>query len=205
MTARTMRHLPTKRRLLCLVLALLASTLAACDNKPQVQTRQKAEVTPEAMADALFIAASSAMAVYSDQVVYRLQDVAGVIGASEQWPVEHDKLPLPVQMFRMTAERASEQSDRFSLALMSKWPIRKANLPISEVENIGLERVLANPTKPYYGRETVDGNKQLTAVYASVAVSPACARCHNDHPESPRTDFKDGDVMGGVVVRIRLD
>ncbi len=200
-----MKHLPTKQRLVCLVLALLASALTACDNKPQGQTRQKAEVTPEMMADALFIAASSALAVYSNEVVYRLQDVAGVIRASEQWPVEHDKLPLPAQMFRMTSERAAKQSDRFSFALMSKWPIRKANLPSNEVENTGLERVLANPTTPFYGRETIDGNKQLTAVYASVAVSPACARCHNNHPESPRRDFKDGDVMGGVVVRIRLD
>ena len=157
------------------------------------------------MADALFIVASSALAVYSNQVVYRLQDVAGVIKASEQWPTEHDKLPLPAQMFRMASERAAKRTDRFSFALKSKWPIKRRNLPSTDIENTGLENALANPTKPFYGRETIDGIEQLTAVYASVAVSPACARCHNNHPESPRTDFKDGDVMGGIVVRIRLD
>ncbi len=145
---------------------------------------------------------SSALAVYSNQVVYRLQDVAGVIKASEQWPLEHDKLPLPAQMFRMASERAARQTDRFSFALKSKWPIRRENAPSNDIENTGLEGALANP---YYGRETIYGIERLTAVYASVAVSPACARCHNNHPDSPRTDFKDGDVMGGIVVRIRLD
>ncbi len=200
-----MKHFAGRQHLLCLVLGLLVAALAACERNPQAKAQQKAQVTPEMMADALFIAASSALTVYSNQVVYRLQDVAGVISASEQWPTEHDKLPLPAQMFRMASERAATQTDRFSFALMSKWPIRAENAPGTDIENTGLESVLANPTKPYYGRETVDGTEQLTAVYASVAVSPACARCHNDHPDSPRTDFKDGDVMGGVVVRIRLD
>ncbi len=201
-----MKHFPTRQRLLCIAVALLGATLVSCDRKPQVVVEKKAEVTPEMMADALFVAASSALSIYSNQVVYRLQDVAGVIRASEQWPTEHDKLPLPAQMFRMTSERSAKQSDRFSFALISKWPLRKGNLPRTDTEDMGLETVLANPTKPYYGRETtIDGSKQLTAVYASIATSPACARCHNNHPDSPRTDFKDGDVMGGVVVRIRLN
>jgi hypothetical protein len=28
--------------------------------------------------------------------------------------------------------------------------------------------------------------------------------CHNDHKDTPRTDFKLGDVMGGVVIRVPL-
>ena len=44
-----MKHFPT---LLCLVIALLA----ACERSPQAKPEQKAQVTPEMMADALFIA-----------------------------------------------------------------------------------------------------------------------------------------------------
>jgi hypothetical protein len=28
--------------------------------------------------------------------------------------------------------------------------------------------------------------------------------CHNGHKDSPRTDFKEGDVLGGVVLRIPI-
>jgi hypothetical protein len=35
-------------------------------------------------------------------------------------------------------------------------------------------------------------------------VSEACGQCHNDSVDSPRADFKLGDVMGGVVIRVAL-
>jgi hypothetical protein len=38
-----------------------------------------------------------------------------------------------------------------------------------------------------------------------MGVSPVCISCHNEHKDSPRKDFKLGDVMGGVVIRIPLD
>ncbi len=45
----------------------------------------------------------------------------------------------------------------------------------------------------------------FTAVYADVAVAPVCTSCHNEHKDSPKRDFKLGDVMGGVVIRIPLE
>jgi len=36
-------------------------------------------------------------------------------------------------------------------------------------------------------------------------IAPACVSCHNEHADTPRTDFKLGDVMGGVVIRIPVD
>jgi hypothetical protein len=58
---------------------------------------------------------------------------------------------------------------------------------------------------PYYGAETLGGKNYFTAVYADMAVAPACIDCHNEHQDSPRKDFDLGDVMGGVVIRIPLD
>ena len=34
------------------------------------------------------------------------------------------------------------------------------------------------------------------------ARATACANCHNEHADSPKKDFKEGDIMGGVVIRI---
>lgn len=55
-----------------------------------------------------------------------------------------------------------------------------------------------------YGTEKLGGKKYFTAVYADTAVAPACVKCHNAHKDSPRTDFKIKDVMGGVVLRISM-
>ena len=45
----------------------------------------------------------------------------------------------------------------------------------------------------------------FVGIYADVAVAPVCVDCHNDHKDSPKTDFTLGDVMGGVVIRIPKD
>jgi Protein of unknown function (DUF3365) len=62
--------------------------------------------------------------------------------------------------------------------------------------------VADNPGKNFYGEETLGKQKYFTAVYADTGVAEACISCHNGHQDSPRKDFKLGDVMGGVVIRI---
>ena len=198
-----MKRLPTRQSLLHLAAAVFVAGLAACDSKPSGGTDQSAGVSPSKMADALFAIMSADRTVYSNEVVYRLQDVEEVIKASEHWDSQK-ALPLPAQMFRMSAGLVAKQTDAFSFALLSKWPLNKESGPKTEVEVAGLDSVAKNPSKPFYGRETVGDVEYFTAVYADVAVSPSCVTCHNAHEDSPRTDFKAGDVMGGVVIRIPL-
>ena len=198
-----MKHLPTRQSLLHLAAAVFVAGLAACDSKPSGGPDQSAGVSPSKMADALFAVMSADRTVYSNQVVYRLQDVEEVIKASEHWDSQK-ALPLPAQMFRMSAGLVAKQTDAFSFALLSKWPLNKESGPKTEVEVAGLDSVAKNPSKPFYGRETIGDVEYFTAVYADVAVSPSCVTCHNAHQDSPRNDFKAGDVMGGVVIRIPL-
>ena len=198
-----MKRLPTRQSLLHLAAAVFVAGLAACDSKPSGGPDQSAGVSPSKMADALFAIMSADRTVYSNEVVYRLQDVEEVIKASEHWDSQK-ALPLPAQMFRMSAGLVAKQTDAFSFALLSKWPLNKESGPKTEVEVAGLDSVAKNPSKPFYGRETVGDVEYFTAVYADVAVSPSCVTCHNAHEDSPRTDFKAGDVMGGVVIRIPL-
>ena len=113
-------------------------------------------------------------------------------------------LPLPAQMFRMGAEMAAEKNAGFSYALLSPWPVNKQNAPKTDVEKAGLQFVVDNKGKNYYGDETLGGKAYFTAVYPDVAVAPACIACHNAHKDSPRSDFEMGDVMGGVIVRIPM-
>lgn len=160
-------------------------------------------IEPQAMADALHAVMESDRTVYTKQVVNRLQNEDGVIKASEHW--KDDKaLPLPAQMFRMGAEMVSEKKVGFTYSLLSMWPVNKQNKPKTDVEKAGLRFVAENKGKNYYGEETLGGTKYFTAVYADTGVAPACVRCHNGHKDSPRKDFKLGDVMGGVVLRIPM-
>jgi len=161
-------------------------------------------IEPQLFADALHAVMESDRIVYTRHVVNRLQNVEDVIKASEHW--EDDKaLPLPAQMFRMGAEMVGEKDMGFSYSLLSPWPVNKQNAPKTEIEKAGLDFIVKNPGKNYYGEEELGGNKYFTAVYADVAVAPACVTCHNNHIDSPRDDFELDDVMGGVVIRVALN
>jgi hypothetical protein len=182
-------------------LAATALALLACACG-EAQPAAPAGIDPRRMADALHAVMESDRIVYTKKVVNRLQNDLGIITASEHW--EDDKaLPLPAQMFRMGSELAAAKDLGFTYALLSLWPVNKQNAPRTEVEKAGLQYVIDNPGQNYYADEELGGQKYLTAVYADVAVAPACVSCHNGHVDSPRKDFELNDVMGGVVVRIR--
>jgi Protein of unknown function (DUF3365) len=204
----TPRNTMTKATL-SLTLALGGAAVLGCSKeqtagateKPAEASSAPGSISYQQMADALHAVMESDRTVYTKNVVNRLQNKENVIKASEHW--EDDKaLPLPAQMFRMGAELASKKNAGFTYSLLSMWPVNKQNQPKTEVEQKGLTYVAENSGKHFYDNEQLGGQSYFTAVYADTAVAEACVSCHNSHKDSPRKDFKLGDVMGGVVIRI---
>jgi len=161
------------------------------------------------MADALHIVLDSDRAIYTKKVVGRLVKKDKVIKASEHF-IDDKSLPLPAQMFRMgsenVADRISSNPDiNFSYSLQSLWPINSQNAPKTKAEKEGLKYIADNPGKNFYQKEKLGGTTYYTAIYPDIGVAPVCVSCHNKHKDSPKTDFKIGEVMGGVVIRIPVD
>lgn len=194
----------------CVGLGLLASTaviwsttlLASDDNAGTEKT-----ISARMLADVLHRVLEADRAVYTKQVVNRLTRKDKVITASEHYKDEQ-ALPLPAQMFRMGSEQVAAQLEKegagldFSYSLQSLWPINKQNEPRTAAEKAGLQYVVDNPGKNFYRIEQLGDREYFTAIYPDRAVSPACVSCHNEHRDSPRTDFKLKQTMGAVVIRI---
>jgi hypothetical protein len=178
-------------------LAVAATVLAAASVPALGDTWSYQQI-----ADALHVVMDSDRTVYTRLIVNRLANQEKVIKASEHW--KDDKaLVLPAQMFRAGAEMVAEKGANFSYALLSEWPVNKQNAPKTDVEKEGL-KAIASTGKPFYKEETLGGKKYFTAVYPDKAIAQACISCHNDHKDSPRSDFKMGEVMGGVVLRLPM-
>jgi hypothetical protein len=181
----------------------LATAIADTDamNKPTI--------SPKAMADALHLVMDSDRTIYTQKIVNRLVKKDKVIKASEHF--EDDKaLVLPAQMFRFGSELVAKRSEElpdvnFSYSLQSLWPVNKQNAPKTDAEKEGLKYIADNKGKNYYAEEKLGGVTYFTAIYPDVGVAPVCVSCHNGHKDSPKRDFKLGDVMGGVVIRIPMD
>lgn len=160
-------------------------------------------ISPQVAADSIHAVLEADRTAYTQMVVNRLANQENVIKASEHWK-DDKSLPLPAQMFRAGSEIVQDKRADFSYSLLSLWPIHKQNAPRTDVEKEGLKFVNENPKQNFYKEEDLGGKDYFTAVYADKAVAEACVSCHNNHPDTPRDDFKLDDVMGGVVIRLPL-
>ncbi|MGB0682543.1 MAG: Tll0287-like domain-containing protein [Magnetovibrionaceae bacterium] len=161
-------------------------------------------IPPQDVTDMLHAVMESDRTIYTKMVVQRLAKKEKVLKVSEHFE-DNKAAPLPAQMFRFGSEMVADKTDKFSYALLSLWPINKQNEPKTEAEKVGLQYIFDNPGENYYTEEELGGTTYFTAVYPDVAVAEACTSCHNDHKDSPKTDFEIGDTMGGVVIRLPVE
>jgi hypothetical protein len=141
--------------------------------------------------------------VYARHVVQRLAEVKSA-DAPEVWKTNGSP-PLPAHMLRLAAESVQQKGAEFHYVLRSLWSINPKNAPETSTEKTGLQYLLDHPDSNYYSEESLGGRRYFTAVYPDRAVVPACVECHNQHSNSPKRDFKSGDIMGGIVVRVPLE
>ncbi len=162
-------------------------------------------IEPKQYTDSLFAVMKADRTNYTKLIIKRLGPKgADAIKPNEHWDDMPNGAPLPAQMFRFGAEGVAEMTDDFTYSLQSLWPINKQNAPRTPVEKKGLQYVVDNPGQNFYGEEKLGDKTYFTAVYPDVAVAAPCMDCHNNHKDTPKSDFKMGDVMGGVVIRVPL-
>lgn len=164
-------------------------------------------ISPERFADAVHEVMMADRTVYARHVVTRLKKQKAPVTPSEYWQDEEHTIPLPAQMFRMGAELVNESPNAgFTYSLKSQWPLNPQNKAEgTEIE--GLKYIAEHPDQNFYQEEEIAGKTFFTAVYADKAVAEACWSCHNNHANkgADYPEFSEGDVMGGVVVRLPLD
>jgi hypothetical protein len=174
------------------------------EHKDNGRPKPTGVIQPRDMADSLHALIAAEREVYHRVIVDRLQNQEKVLKASPRWEQEH-ALPLPSQMLRLTAEAVQTKGAEFHYSLRSVAPINRQHEPETDIERKGLEAVARQPEQNFYSNESLGGRRYFTAVYADRADHPGCVACHNAHPASPRKDYRSGEVLGGIVVRVPLE
>jgi len=180
------------------ILAFGAITLLGC-----TRTADNGQISRQRMADSLYAVISADREAYARAVVDRLHYQERRLKSTEHYKDEKT-LPLPAQMLRLGAEMVAADKQSYSYSLLSLWPINNQNGPRTESEKAGL-RAVAETRKNHYTEEELGGRRYFAAYYPDRAVVEACVSCHNEHEDSPRKDFRIGDVIGGIVIRIPMD
>jgi adenylate cyclase len=116
-------------------------------------------------------------------------------------------IPLPATMTIDLGNHISDKSaSGMRVRLYSDHPFRprKDGGPRDVFEREALDKLLANPDEAFWSFEDVDRRPSLR--YATARrMDQTCVRCHNGHPDSPKKDWKVGDVPGVLEVIRPLD
>ncbi len=155
-------------------------------------------VAPKVVADYVHAIIEADRTLYASLVVERMQHHGKAL-ASEDW-ARMDQLPLPAQMLQLAGLEVEEKGTGLKYRLASLWPVDEANGPATDFERTGLQAVSDDPRAVYTSTSRRAQGPYFTAIYADRAVSQACVTCHNEHPLSPRRNYKLNDVMGGIIV-----
>lgn len=131
--------------------------------------------------------------------IYTARIVGGGLGAGlefgEDWAEPGvDKGPLPALFLRLVAAELERRPPPLGLYLGSDAPINKSNLfEGAQAETFARVRATRAAVS-----ETASSGRAV-AMYPDFASARPCVTCHNEHPDSPRTDWKMDDVMGATT------
>lgn len=109
-------------------------------------------------------------------------------------------IPLPATFVHDISRLFSEQG--ISISLYSTFPFPgRANRQMDSFMQESWAYLNENPDGAYKRQEVKNGVTFLRVAVADRMVAEVCVSCHNSHPNSPKTDWKMGDVRGVLEVR----
>lgn len=103
--------------------------------------------------------------------------------------------PLPAQFLREIARTLEQDPVPLGLYLASDFAINKSNLLEGEQLRQFIEMKISR--KPIF---IFAGDiRRYVYMVPDIAVAKPCVKCHNEHKDSPKNDWHEGDIMGATT------
>ena len=138
--------------------------------------------------------------LYTDEVVTPLERAGFEV--AHDFDGQPGAIPLPVTLSIKLGERLGRDLDFPEVRLYSNYPFprRKAEgVSLDKFEREALEHFADNPGEPHYEFTEYEGVPVLRYARADV-MKKNCIECHNTHEDSPKRDWKEGDVRGALEI-----
>ena len=144
----------------------------------------------------------SVRSYYARNVVGRVLSIQGHSQVVHNYESIPGAIPIPATLSLDLGRVISEQQKNITYRFVSDYPFanRKPHV-LDDFEKKALAQLRAKPNQQI----TSDSSTLMTdtvRLIAPVTMGAACVNCHNTHPESPKRDWKVGDVRGIQEVTI---
>jgi signal transduction histidine kinase len=141
---------------------------------------------------------------YNSEVVERVKGHG--INVTHDYATKEGAIPIPATFTIEYGKHISRKGTGIQVRVYSDYPFpfRKDGGPRDVFEREALLQLQKQPDRSFSRFEDFQGRPSLR--YGSaIIMGPGCVACHNTHPESPKTDWKIGDVRGVQEIIQPLD
>lgn len=138
-------------------------------------------------------------AYYTKNVIKKVVNKKGFSASYDHAGVD-GVIPLPATMIHELSEIFSKSGTGVALYSGFPFPVRKDRV-LDDFQKAAWESLKNNPDKKYTRSEHKDGRIVVRTAIADKMVAQGCVNCHNNHPMTPKSDWKIGDVRGVLEVK----
>jgi two-component system, sensor histidine kinase and response regulator len=137
---------------------------------------------------------------YLQEVVARVQ--GSDIAVTHDYRMMDKAIPIPATMVLDLSDYLNSKDLEVTIALLSDYPFpARTGRALADFDVKALNSLRETGSDKFY--EFVHENDETVLHFASpVRMQQGCVDCHNSHPDSPKRDWKVGDVRGVQIVEL---
>ena len=139
---------------------------------------------------------------YTENVIKKVLANGG-LKPSVNHAKEANGVPLPATFIHDVSALLSENNTTVDLYSAFPFPNR-ADRQLDSFQAEAWAYLSTNPDGVYSRQSSEGGVETVRVAVADRLVAEGCVKCHNTHPNSPKTDWKLGDVRGVVEVKSNI-
>src|SRR5207302_710671 len=185
---------------------LIAVLLAALPVAVWLDLTNLAEAALRRQATDLNSVISSVRSYYASNVVGRVLANPGATKVVHNYETIPGAIPIPATLSLELGKVISEQQQNIAYRFVSDYPFaNRSPHALDQFEKDALASLRQNPEQQISDKTSTLLTDTVRLI-APVTMGAACVSCHNSHPESPKRDWKVGDVRGiqEVVITQRI-
>ncbi len=136
-------------------------------------------------------------AFYSSDVVGRVLEAHGRTEATANYESIPGAIPIPATFSLELGQVIGADQDNIQYRFVSDYPFKHRRPHVLDAfERASLASLRAQPTQKELIDVSYTGLDNRVRVIAPILMGQTCVACHNSDPDSPKRDWKVGDVRG---------
>ncbi|OJY38185.1 MAG: adenylate/guanylate cyclase domain-containing protein [Rhizobiales bacterium 65-9] len=140
---------------------------------------------------------------YGKEVVDRVIRANGTVFTTHQFRTTPNSIPIPATLSIELGKAISEADGGIVYKFISDLPFTgRPPTPLDDFERNAIQALRKDASKPIVETTGSIFARQVR-IASPIIMQEVCVTCHNRHPESPKRDWKVGDVRGIQEISVR--